>query len=124
VATPSSRRWGIRELVARRDYIPRAITDEEERRIARRPGIGALDSVLARSKTDRAGAEAFKLYDTFGLPLEITRDVAKSVVFVDEAGFQESLAQQREAPSVRKVRDGRPTLAAIGCAASGRTRAA
>ena len=43
------------------------------------------------------GAEAFKLYDTFGLPLEITRDVAEERgFFVDEAGFQESLAQQRE----------------------------
>jgi len=87
------------ELVTRRDFILRAITDEEERfRRTLDLGLSRLDSVLA-SLTDNIvpGTEAFKLYDTFGLPLEITRDVAAERGFqVDEAGFQAALTDQRE----------------------------
>jgi alanyl-tRNA synthetase len=87
------------ELVTRRDYILRAITDEEERfHRTLDLGLSRLDSVLASLEDQIVpGAEAFKLYDTFGLPLEITRDVAEERgLWVDEAGFQEALAQQRE----------------------------
>jgi len=87
------------ELVTRRDYILRAITDEEERfQRTLDLGLSRLDSVLASVQDQIVpGAEAFKLYDTFGLPLEIIRDVAEERgMFVDEAGFQEALAQQRE----------------------------
>jgi alanyl-tRNA synthetase len=87
------------ELVTRRDYILRAITDEEERfQRTLDLGLARLDSVLATLEDQIVpGAEAFKLYDTFGLPLEITRDVAEERgFFVDEQGFQEALAGQRE----------------------------
>jgi alanyl-tRNA synthetase len=87
------------ELVARRDYILRAITDEEERfQRTLDLGLARLDSVLSTLEDQIVpGPEAFKLYDTFGLPLEITRDVAEERgFFVDEQGFQEALAQQRE----------------------------
>ena len=87
------------ELVTRRDYILRAVSDEEERfHRTLDLGLARLDSVLASLEDQIVpGAEAFKLYDTFGLPLEITRDVAEERgFFVDETGFQESLAQQRE----------------------------
>ncbi len=87
------------ELVTRRDYILRAITDEEERfQRTLDLGLARLDSVLATLEDQIVpGTEAFKLYDTFGLPLEITRDVAEERgFFVDEQGFQEALAGQRE----------------------------
>ena len=87
------------ELVTRRDYILRAITDEEERfQRTLDLGLARLDSVLTTLEDQIVpGAEAFKLYDTFGLPLEITRDVAEERgFFVDEQGFQEALAGQRE----------------------------
>jgi len=87
------------ELITRRDYILRAITDEEERfQRTLDLGLSRLDSVLASVQDQIVpGAEAFKLYDTFGLPFEIVRDVAEERgMFVDEIGFQEALAQQRE----------------------------
>ena len=87
------------ELVTRRDYILRAITDEEERfQRTLDLGLARLDTVLASIQDQIVpGAEAFKLYDTFGLPLEIIRDVAEERgMFVDEVGFQEALAAQRE----------------------------
>ncbi len=87
------------ELVTRRDYILRAITDEEERfQRTLDLGLARLDNVLAVVQDQIVpGAEAFKLYDTFGLPLEIIRDVAEERgFFVDEQGFQEALAGQRE----------------------------
>jgi alanyl-tRNA synthetase len=87
------------ELVTRRDYVLRAITDEEERfQRTLDLGLARLDSVLATLEDQIVpGVEAFKLYDTFGLPLEITRDVAEERgFFVDEQGFQEALAGQRE----------------------------
>ena len=87
------------ELVTRRDYILRAITDEEERfHRTLDLGLARLDGVLASVQDQIVpGAEAFKLYDTFGLPLEIIRDVAEERgMFVDEQGFQEALAQQRD----------------------------
>ena len=44
-----------------------------------------------------SGEEAFKLYDTFGLPLDIAKDVAREHGFtVDEDGFQAALAAQRQ----------------------------
>ena len=87
------------ELVTRRDYILRVITDEEERfQRTLDLGLARLDSVLSTLEDQIVpGPEAFKLYDTFGLPLEITRDVAEERgFFVDEQGFQEALAGQRE----------------------------
>ncbi len=108
------------ELVTRRDYILRAITDEEERfQRTLDLGLARLDSVLASLEAKVVpGAEAFKLYDTFGLPLEITRDVVQERGFtVDEGGFQEALAQQREkAKSAEKFEMDDQSLAAYHAA--------
>jgi len=108
------------ELVTRRDYILRAITDEEERfQRTLDLGLSRLDSVLASLEGKTVpGAEAFKLYDTFGLALEITRDVAQERGYtVDEASFQEALAQQREkARSAEKFEMDDQTLAAYHAA--------
>jgi len=108
------------ELVTRRDFILRAITDEEERfQRTLDLGLSRLDNVLASLESKVVpGAEAFKLYDTFGLALEITRDVALERGYtVDEAGFQEALAQQREkAKSAEKFEMDDQTLAAFHAA--------
>ena len=71
------------ELVTRRDFILRAITDEEERfQRTLDLGLARLDNVLATLEDQIVpGAEAFKLYDTFGLPLEITATWPKSAAF-------------------------------------------
>jgi alanyl-tRNA synthetase len=90
------------ELVERGDFIRQVITQEEERFLATlSTGLARLDELAARLKAERRrvipGDEAFRLYDTYGFPLELTRDAAQELgLQVDEAGFKEALAQQRE----------------------------
>jgi alanyl-tRNA synthetase len=90
------------ELRARRQFILSTITQEETRFLRTLDvGLSRLDEVLAglQEGGDRAvpGDVAFRLYDTFGLPLEITRDVARERgLSVDEAGYQAALEEQRQ----------------------------
>ena len=89
-----------RELRDRREHILYTITDEE-RRFHRTLdlGLGKLEEVLAANQGSQIvpGADAFKLYDTFGLSVEITKDIAWERGYtVDLASFQVALAEQRE----------------------------
>jgi alanyl-tRNA synthetase len=89
-----------RELRDRREHIVYTITDEE-RRFHRTLdlGLGKLEEVLAANQDSRIvpGAEAFKLYDTFGLSVEITKDIALERGYtVDLEGFQKAMAEQRD----------------------------
>ncbi len=89
------------ELSNRRQFILTTITQEEERFLRTLDlGLAKLEEVLselkAEGKQTLSGDVAFKLYDTFGLPLEITRDVAlERNLGVDEAGYQAALEEQR-----------------------------
>ncbi len=81
------------ELRQRREHILRTLTQEEEK-FARTVdgGLAQLDKIIADLResggTEIAGDVAFNLYATYGLPLEITRDVVKELGFsVDEPGF-------------------------------------
>ncbi|HJW83021.1 MAG TPA: alanine--tRNA ligase [Anaerolineae bacterium] len=88
-----------RELRDRREHILHTLTDEEERfQRTLDLGLSKLEDVLsAAANRVVPGVEAFRLYDTFGLPLEITKDVALERGYtVDEAGYQKALADQRE----------------------------
>jgi len=90
------------ELTNRRQFILTAITQEEERFLRTLDlGLARLDETLAElvKKDEKIlpGDVAFQLYDTFGLPLEITRDVAEEhSLSVDEAGYQDALKDQRQ----------------------------
>ena len=91
----------FREIVDRRAFILKTITAEEERfQQTLATGLAQLDELMAelvaRGETVIPGADAFRLYDTYGFPLDITRDVAREHGFtVDEAGYQEALEAQR-----------------------------
>lgn len=90
------------ELDARREFILQTITQEEERfQRTLDVGLTLLDELVAelsqQGKAVIPGAQAFRLYDTYGFPLDLTRDVAKERGFtVDEAGFAAALEKQRE----------------------------
>ncbi len=81
------------ELRLRREHIKHTLTQEEVRfNRTLDSALARLDNLLAelgqRGATQIDGDTAFTLYATYGLPLEITRDVAKEHGFtVDEAGF-------------------------------------
>ena len=88
------------ELRRGRDSIVRVITSEEERFDAvLTAGLPRLEDVLERaaaSGTAVPGDEAFKLYDTFGLPLDFIEDLAseRRLAF-DREGFDRAMEVQR-----------------------------
>jgi alanyl-tRNA synthetase len=92
---------GYPHLDESREFILKAITTEEERFVRTlAAGSARLDIMLDRStlagRTVLDGAEAFLLYDTFGLPLELTREIAGRNGFdVDVEGFEVALEEQR-----------------------------
>ena len=90
------------ELTSRRQFILTTITQEEKRFLRTLDlGLARLDELLAELEAEgekiMPGDAAFRLYDTFGLPLEITRDVAEERgLSVDEVGYQAALEEQRQ----------------------------
>lgn len=66
-----------------------------------------IEKVKAGSKTVLAGDAVFKLYDTFGFPVDLTRTIAEEEgLRVDEEGFNQSMERQREmGKSARKSRE-------------------
>ena len=85
------------DLVEHRDQI-RAILADEEQRFARTlsTGMRLFEDVLERSSGGIAGADAFKLHDTHGFPLELTRELAhEQGLSLDEDAFNDLMAEQR-----------------------------
>lgn len=104
------------ELVEHADYIKKTISAEEER-FSRTidQGLNILGSLLesigqaASEGAQRilSGIEAFKLHDTFGFPLDLTKEIAaENGVAVDEKAFRTALkSQQDTARADRASRD-------------------
>jgi alanyl-tRNA synthetase len=78
------------------------ITDVAEREEARfrstlRSGLAMLESTLAEGAEEVPGEVAFRLHDTHGFPIELTREVAaERRARVDEAGFAAAMRRQQE----------------------------
>ena len=90
------------ELMLARDVIAR-IVKQEELRFGRTlvDGLKLLESDMAKLKasgaTQVSGDIVFALYDTHGFPMDLTRLIAEEAgLGVDEAGFEERMASQRE----------------------------
>ncbi|MDX1377123.1 MAG: alanine--tRNA ligase, partial [Burkholderiales bacterium] len=76
-----------------------AILRQEEERFAEtlEHGMGVLEAALASGEKLLDGETAFKLYDTFGFPVDLTADVCRERgVMLDMAGFEAAMAAQRE----------------------------
>ncbi|HVY24184.1 MAG TPA: alanine--tRNA ligase [Steroidobacteraceae bacterium] len=87
------------ELVTQRAHIERVLQQEEERFAETlEQGMGLLDSTIASLATKVIPGDAvFKLYDTYGFPVDLTNDIARERGFViDEAGFEKAMEAQRE----------------------------
>ncbi|MDL3984144.1 alanine--tRNA ligase [Shewanella xiamenensis] len=78
--------------------VEKALKAEEEQfaRTLER-GLGILDSALNELQGDTLdGDTVFKLYDTYGFPVDLTADVCRERnIIVDEAGFEVAMAEQR-----------------------------
>ncbi len=81
-------------------FMARVVREEEDRfSNTLDKGLALLDEELAKlpQGATLAGAVAFKLYDTYGFPIDIVNDVAeKRGLAVDEAGFNTLMAEQKE----------------------------
>ncbi len=93
---------GYPELKEKQAYIEKIVKLEEERFDETiDQGLGILNDYLketatAGSKT-LSGEKAFKLYDTYGFPIDLTREIAEEQgIAVDEAGYQKEMDAQRE----------------------------
>ena len=85
------------ELRNNRDFVQTVIKLEEERFLSVfQNGYAMLNDALAGADT-LAGETAFRLWDTYGFPVEMTQEIAaESGVGVDMKGFERHMAEQRE----------------------------
>lgn len=85
------------DLLTRRDHLVEATRAEEERFLDTIEGGMSRFAELASGEGGTiAGEEAFKLYDTFGFPLDLTQLMAEEKGYeVDVTGFEEALEAQR-----------------------------
>jgi alanyl-tRNA synthetase len=102
------------DLGAKRDLI-RNVTEQEEVRFLEtiEGGLARLEQIFATGTGAIAGDEAFRLYDTFGFPIDLTELIARERgVSVDFPGFEAALDAQRERS--RSARPGRAKEAGAG----------
>ena len=90
------------ELTEKLDYIQKITRMEEERFGATvEAGMNLLEHLIAGAIATGSlllsGADIFKLSDTFGFPLDLTREIAaERGIGIDEKGFEEKLTEQKE----------------------------
>jgi len=86
------------ELAAKADRVEAALLAEEERfGETLEHGMKLFDEVAANSKQTIPGVEAFRLYDTYGFPVDLTADIARERgLNVDMEGFEKAMNAQRE----------------------------
>ena len=86
------------ELSAKRGIVEKALLAEEERfGETLGNGMKVFDEVAARSGKSIPGADAFRLYDTYGFPVDLTADIARERgLGVDMDGFEKAMNEQRE----------------------------
>ena len=95
-------RDGYPELEEKKDFIFKVLAQEEDnfdRTIDQ--GLSILSSLeegmKAEGKKELAGKDAFTLYDTYGFPLDLTREILEEKGYtVDQAGFDACMKEQRE----------------------------
>ncbi|WLV23648.1 alanine--tRNA ligase [Aciduricibacillus chroicocephali] len=89
-------------VIDQKDYIEKIIKTEEERfHETLHDGLEMLTSIMKKEREKGnsifPGEEAFRLYDTYGFPKELTEEyVAEEGFTVDEAGFEAEMEKQRE----------------------------
>ncbi|MDP9072261.1 MAG: alanine--tRNA ligase [Actinomycetota bacterium] len=86
------------DLVRNRDFVTGVVAREEERfRATLKSGLAILEGELDDDAPLVGGDVAFRLHDTFGFPIDLTREIARERgVDVDLAGFEVAMRQQRE----------------------------
>ncbi len=90
------------ELSEKADYIRKVLSMEEERFDATiDAGLSILGGMIEKAKADGAsvihGSDVFKLYDTFGFPIDLTKEIAEeNGLQIDEATFTSLMQEQKQ----------------------------
>jgi len=87
------------ELIAAKAHVEKVLKKEEERFAETLDqGMEMLDAAIANLKGKRIPGEViFKLYDTYGFPVDLTADIARERgLSIDEKGFESAMDQQRD----------------------------
>ncbi|WLR49955.1 alanine--tRNA ligase [Bacillus tianshenii] len=90
------------EVKEKTDFIQNVIKTEEERfHETLSEGLAILSDVIKKQKANNSttipGEDAFKLYDTYGFPYELTEEYAEEEgMIIDEVGFKREMEAQRE----------------------------
>jgi alanyl-tRNA synthetase len=96
------------ELVEKAQYIKKMVKNEEENFAKTiEKGLDLLNSIINES-TDKtlSGEDAFRLYDTYGFPIDLTREIiAEKGMVVDEEGFTRLMNEQRERARAARATD-------------------
>ncbi|NQH34036.1 alanine--tRNA ligase [Streptococcus suis] len=100
------------EVLEKRDFIEKIVKREEET-FARTidAGSGHLDQVLAQlkeaGKDTLDGQDIFKLYDTYGFPVELTEELAEDAGYkIDHEGFKAAMKEQQDRARAAVVKGG------------------
>ncbi len=103
-------RDGYPELEEKKEFIFNTLTQEEEKfNKTIDQGLTILNEMEEQTakagRKELAGADAFKLYDTYGFPLDLTREILEEKgLTVDEEGFKACMQEQKDkARKARKV---------------------
>jgi alanyl-tRNA synthetase len=85
------------ELNETADRVSKAVLAEETRFAhTMEIGLEKLETLLKRSPEQLAGEDAFKLYDTFGMPLDFMQDAARDQgIAFDKTGFDRAMEEQK-----------------------------
>lgn len=101
---------GYPELEEKKDFIFRVLTEEEEKfNKTIDQGLAILaqmeQEMVASGKKELSGENTFKLYDTYGFPVDLTQEILEEKGFTyDEEGFAACMEQQRQqARAARKT---------------------
>ena len=86
------------ELKQRQDFITKVIRLEEEKfSETLNTGLELIDSIISDKTDEISGKDVFRLYDTYGFPVELTTEVAAGRgIRVDIEGFDREMEKQRE----------------------------
>lgn len=93
---------GYSELEEKKDFILKVIAKEEDQfNKTIDQGLGILAEMTAKMEAEQtttlSGADAFKLYDTYGFPIDLTKEILEEKgMQVDEEGFHASMEVQRK----------------------------
>ncbi len=110
---------GYPELEEKKDFIFQVLTKEEEqfnKTIDQGLHIlGEMEATMEKEgRKELSGEDAFKLYDTYGFPMDLTKEILEEKGYtIDEKGFQEAMDEQR-----KKAREARAVTNYMGADAT------